>query len=1058
MKIKELGMNSAKVKGIVALITRNQKIDIADHLLKENWNQTLKEILQKLEIKLDINKTNSNQITPDNFDKIFRTQLKKSWKQNLKDNFVDIIEEKLIPLLNLTLSKAKQSKISSKPTHFAKESLNSAIKHLSERNSVFTEKKLISTSLKYGLGKTNLYHINQEIENLKTKEILITCLELGLDNHLATRDSLKTELKIIEFTKESLKPENYLKPIYEKDEAEELNNSPIFSSLKYKGQKKACNFILTSPQKIIAIQGYAGTGKTHMLKTTSKILATKNLEIFGLAPTGNAVKELENVGIKAKTLQWFLDIKYDGVADGRGTDEGRKKMKADFADKIVVVDESSLISSRQMQKLLTVREKLEFKLVLLGDTKQENAVEAGHPFYQMQKHHLATVTMDEIIRQKNEKLKISVYNTIKASDPRNLNQGYIKKAFANIDNIIEVKLDEIDKIGKTSTTTNAAKKESITARITDLEKIKHRMELIDKIAKTTASHYANLTKEERDQTLILTPANETRAKVNSYIRQNLKESGQLNSKSEIRKILINQSLEEAQKQNINAYQKNDIIKFNKSYKTNNIIQDRYYQITAKDIKRNNIYLTDQITKQQIVWNPAKIAGTRRGVVEIYKQETREFSIGEKINFTRGFTKYNIVNSEIAEIKNIPDKSIILKINNKEIEISKDNPILNHIDYGYGYTVHRAQGKTVDNVIAVLESYRISLTTQKSFYVEISRARHNATLIVDNKEEIITKLEKTTGEKISIVDLLNSKKSRLKINNETNKEESKNQNNHDHNKSAFTTKGAKDNNSLVQRARNTKQYLLPKLSTAEIKEHFISAIKDQTNINSTKLTLAIDKAFDQPNQKIRFGVKNSSELCWYGEAGYIKDYKNGEIFKWGIGNIKTDDYTKFKTIGRKELELKQQQASEQKQRIEQQKLEEKAAIAKKAVQYFNSYQESNRANASNNKYLINKNIIDAKNITGIKFTKDNQIVIPLTDTQNKIHSLQYINQDGSKKFLKGGEKQGNFFLITKDDANNKNLKQEKEIYLAEGFATAASIHQATNKPVAVCFDAGVMVHT
>ena len=83
-KIKELGMNSAKVKGIVALITRNQKIDIADHLLKENWNQTLKEILQKLEIKLDINKTNSNQITPDNFDKIFRTQLKKSWKQNLK--------------------------------------------------------------------------------------------------------------------------------------------------------------------------------------------------------------------------------------------------------------------------------------------------------------------------------------------------------------------------------------------------------------------------------------------------------------------------------------------------------------------------------------------------------------------------------------------------------------------------------------------------------------------------------------------------------------------------------------------------------------------------------------------------------------------------------------------------------------------------------------------------------------------------------------------------------------------------------------------------------------
>jgi phage/plasmid primase-like uncharacterized protein len=306
-------------------------------------------------------------------------------------------------------------------------------------------------------------------------------------------------------------------------------------------------------------------------------------------------------------------------------------------------------------------------------------------------------------------------------------------------------------------------------------------------------------------------------------------------------------------------------------------------------------------------------------------------------------------------------------------------------------------------------------------------------------------------------LLNSKKSQSKTNEEVGKEALKNQNNHDYKKSVSIIKAAKDNNSSVQKARNTKQYLLPQLSITEIKEHFIAAIKDQSSFNSTKLNLAIDKAFDQPNQKIRFGVKNSNELCWYGEAGYIKDYKSGEIFKWGIGNIKIDDHAKFKIISKEEFELKQQQASEQREKTQQRKLQEKEEIAKKAGQYFNSYLESNRNNASNNKYLANKNIIDAKNIIGIKFTKNNQIVIPLTDTANKIHSLQYINQDGTKKFLKGGEKQGNFFLITKDDNNNKNLKQEKEIYLAEGFATAASIHQATNKPVAVCFDAGNIEH-
>jgi phage/plasmid primase-like uncharacterized protein len=642
--------------------------------------------------------------------------------------------------------------------------------------------------------------------------------------------------------------------------------------------------------------------------------------------------------------------------------------------------------------------------------------------------------MDEIIRQKNQKLKTSIYDTIKASDPDNINQGYIRKAFANIDNIIEVKLDN-----KQTTlipdlkTTNPTRLNRSNSN--DLEKTKQKIELIDKIARTTADQYTNLSKEQRDNTLILIPSNETRAKINYYIRQNLKESGELSKNTESRNILINQSLEEGQKQNINAYQKNDIIKFNKSYKTNNIIQNQYYQVIAKDVKRGNIYLTDQVTKKEIVWNPTKIAGTRKGIVEIYKQEVREFAVGEKINFTRGFNTKNIANSEIAEIKNFTEKSIILQINNKELEINKSDPILNHIDYGYGYTVYRAQGKTTDNVIAVLESYRPNLTTQKSFYVEISRARHDVTLIVDNKEKIIDKLEKTTGEKISILDLLNS--SKLK------------QFNKDH---KYTNKDFRN-----VRNKDHTQYLIPQFSNHEIKDHFLTAIRSETKITHNDIDNAIDQAFNNIGKKIRFGSKKENEICWHGEAGYITNYKSGEILKWGIGNIKSDDKSKFKEISKEELEIKQKQATKLKQHAEKQRIIEKQEIAKKAERYFNSYSDSNRFNAKNNRYLIAKNIIEAKNISGIKFTKENQIVIPLTDTANKIHSLQYINQDGGKKFLRGGEKQGHFFLITTDNANNNNHKQDKEIYLAEGFATAASIHQAIGKPVAVCFDAGNIEH-
>lgn len=65
-------------------------------------------------------------------------------------------------------------------------------------------------------------------------------------------------------------------------------------------------------------------------------------------------------------------------------------------------------------------------------------------------------------------------------------------------------------------------------------------------------------------------------------------------------------------------------------------------------------------------------------------------------------------------------------------------------------------------------------------------------------------------------------------------------------------------------------------------------------------------------------------------------------------------------------------------------------------------------------------------------------------RKKITSLQFINQDGEKRFLPGGEK--GWHLIGK-------IKGEKRICIAEGFATAATIHEATSYPVIVAFDAG-----
>jgi len=92
------------------------------------------------------------------------------------------------------------------------------------------------------------------------------------------------------------------------------------------------------------------------------------------------------------------------------------------------------------------------------------------------------------------------------------------------------------------------------------------------------------------------------------------------------------------------------------------------------------------------------------------------------------------------------------------------------------------------------------------------------------------------------------------------------------------------------------------------------------------------------------------------------------------------------------------------------------------------------------YLKRKGV----NAYGLKTFKDS-LIIPVQDMAGTIHGLQFIKQDGSKKFKTGTNKTGHFYGIgtTKGDT----------LLIAEGYATAASVHQASGYPVLVAFDAG-----
>jgi putative DNA primase/helicase len=73
-----------------------------------------------------------------------------------------------------------------------------------------------------------------------------------------------------------------------------------------------------------------------------------------------------------------------------------------------------------------------------------------------------------------------------------------------------------------------------------------------------------------------------------------------------------------------------------------------------------------------------------------------------------------------------------------------------------------------------------------------------------------------------------------------------------------------------------------------------------------------------------------------------------------------------------------------------------------------------------------------------------LVMPILDARGVIHSIQTIDADGGKHFLKNGRKQGCCFPVG---------KPKSTLFIAEGFATAATIHKATGEAVLVAFDCG-----
>lgn len=152
-------------------------------------------------------------------------------------------------------------------------------------------------------------------------------------------------------------------------------------------RREAVEFVLSSKAGVMAIEGKSGVGKTTVLARVEEELNGVEQDVLFLAPTTVACQSLEkSVSGKVMTLQRFL-LSND--------------VQTSAQNRLVVVDEVSLVSVRDGARLLALAQSHGFRLLLLGDARQILSVQAGDWFRLLRdKAKCPTASIDGIIRQK----------------------------------------------------------------------------------------------------------------------------------------------------------------------------------------------------------------------------------------------------------------------------------------------------------------------------------------------------------------------------------------------------------------------------------------------------------------------------------------------------------------------------------------------------------------------------------------------------------------------------------------------------------------------------------
>lgn len=539
----------------------------------------------------------------------------------------------------------------------AAEAVAYASAHLTEREAVVRNTDLVRASLERGMGQTDLTAIRQAIEEAVARGELIRNAE-----HYTTPAAQQKEREILGMEAAG---RNQALPIMSREAVDKVLAATTLNA----GQRDMVRQTLTTENRITGVQGMAGTGKTTALRVARVLAEDRDIKLMGVAPSASAARELSGSGIPSQTLAALAHSEYAGLDNKT----------------LVVVDEAGMVSARDMHALLAAAEKAQASVLLVGDTQQLKAVEAGKPFAQLQAAGMTTAHLDEIQRQKTPDLKEAVELAAR---------GEVGASLAKL----ETRVVEID-----------------------YHRERHQR---------MAADYAALSPEARAGTLIVAGTNNNRQAINAEVRAAIGMAG----RGDTFDTLTRKDLSEAQALRSVSYQPGDVVRADKNYKALGMERGDMARVVEG---RPGVVTLERADGARVEWRPVN-----QPHMSAYTQGQRELAAGDLVRFTENNHQRGIVNGERATVVAHDAEAHRLTVEKSDgtrLTLDTDKPL--HLDHGYCQTVHSAQGQTCERVM--IEAEASGTTGNESlYYVAVSRAEHEVTIYTNDKESLPETMSRT----------------------------------------------------------------------------------------------------------------------------------------------------------------------------------------------------------------------------------------------------------------------------------------------------------------------------